>query len=153
MYQKETLEWIEVQLQAAKEAGVSLLPVVHHNVLQQHAMLSKGYTLDNAADLKALFDQYGIHFGFSGHTHSQNIVKEDLGQVNYTEVVNGAFSIYPAIIGQLSLDDTSIHYQKLNLIWLRGQKSTNLVIQICRITLPTYKLSLTIPVTSWSTMC
>ncbi|MCG9871890.1 metallophosphoesterase [Streptococcus suis] len=112
---KETLEWIEIQLQAAKETGVSLIPVVHHNVLQQHAMLSKGYTLDNAADLKTLFNQYGIQFGFSGHTHSQNIVKEDLGQVNYTEVVNGAFSIYPAIIGQLSLDDTSIHYQKTQL--------------------------------------
>ncbi len=43
---------------------MSLIPVVHHNVLQQHAMLSKGYTLDNAADLKALFNQYGIQFGF-----------------------------------------------------------------------------------------
>ncbi|HFI0126080.1 TPA: metallophosphoesterase [Streptococcus suis] len=112
---KETLDWIDVQLQAAKEAGVSLIPVVHHNVLQQHAMLSKGYTLDNAADLKTLFNQYGIQFGFSGHTHSQNIVEEDLGQVSYTEVVNGAFSIYPAIIGQLSLDDASIHYQKTQL--------------------------------------
>lgn len=112
---KETLDWIDVQLQAAKEAGVSLIPVVHHNVLQQHTMLSKGYTLDNASDLKALFNQYGIQFGFSGHTHSQNIVEEDLGQVNYTEMVNGAFSIYPAIIGQLSLDDASIHYQKTQL--------------------------------------
>ncbi|MBY4955129.1 metallophosphoesterase [Streptococcus suis] len=112
---KETLDWIDVQLQAAKEAGVSLIPVIHHNVLQQHDMLSKGYTLDNAADLKALFNQYGIQFGFSGHTHSQNIVEEDLGQVSYTEVVNGAFSIYPAIIGQLSLDNASIHYQKTQL--------------------------------------
>lgn len=112
---KETLDWIEVQLQAAKEAGVNLIPVVHHNVLQQNAMLSKGYTLDNAADLKALFNQYGIQFGFSGHTHSQNIVEEDLGQVSYTEVVNGAFSIYPAVIGQLSLGNASIHYQKTQL--------------------------------------
>lgn len=78
-------------------------------------MLSKGYTLDNAVDLKALFNQYGIQFGFSGHTHSQNIVEEDLGQVSYTEVVNGAFSIYPAVIGQLILDDTSIRYQKTQL--------------------------------------
>ncbi|HEM3618343.1 TPA: metallophosphoesterase [Streptococcus suis] len=112
---KKTLDWIDVQLQAAKQAGVSLIPVVHHNVLQQHAMLSKGYTLDNAVDLKALFNQYGIQFGFSGHTHSQNIVEEDLGQVSYTEVVNGAFSIYPAVIGQLILDDTSIRYQKTQL--------------------------------------
>ena len=112
---KETLDWIDVQLQAAKEAGVSLIPVVHHKVLQQHAMLSKGYTLDNAADLKALFNQYGIQFGFSGHTHSQNIVEEDLGQVSHTEVVNGAFSIYPAVIGQLNLDDASIRYQKTQL--------------------------------------
>ncbi|HEM3587745.1 TPA: metallophosphoesterase [Streptococcus suis] len=112
---KETLDWIDVQLQAAKEAGVNLIPVVHHNVLQQHAMLSKGYTLDNAADLKALFNQYSIQFGFSGHTHSQNIVEEDLGQVSYSEVVNGAFSIYPAIIGQLSLGNASIHYQKTQL--------------------------------------
>lgn len=71
--------------------------------------------MDNAADLKALFNQYGIQFGFSGHTHSQNIVEEDLGQVSYSEVVNGAFSIYPAVIGQLNLDDASIHYQKTQL--------------------------------------
>ncbi len=112
---KESLDWIETQLKAAKEAGVRVIPVVHHNVLQQHKMLTKGYTLDNAADLKVLFNQYGVTFGFSGHTHSQNIVEEDLGEVSYTEVVNGAFSIYPAVIGRFHLDEIGIQYQKSQL--------------------------------------
>lgn len=125
---KETLGWIEEQLKLAEEAGVRVIPVVHHNVLQQHALLSKGYTLDNAADVKALFDQYSIPFGFSGHTHAQNIVTEDLGQVSYTEVVNGAFSIYPAIIGRLNLTEAGLNYQKSQLdmaTWAEKHESTD----------------------------
>ena len=40
MYQKETLNWIDVQLGAAKQAGEYLLSITMS--LQQHAMLKKG---------------------------------------------------------------------------------------------------------------
>lgn len=125
---KETLDWMEEQLQAAEEAGVQALPVVHHNVLRQHHMLSKGYTLDNAIDVKRLLDRYGVQFGFSGHTHAQNIVSEDLGKTTYTEVVNGAFSVYPAVIGQVTVDKSGLDYQKGQLdtaFWAKNAQPTN----------------------------
>lgn len=125
---KETLDWMEEQLQAAEEAGVQALPVVHHNVLRQHHMLSKGYTLDNTIDVKRLLDHYGVQFGFSGHTHAQNIVSEDLGKTTYTEVVNGAFSVYPAVIGQVTVDKSGLDYQKGQLdtaFWAKKAQPTN----------------------------
>nr|WP_238595403.1 metallophosphoesterase [Streptococcus suis] len=125
---KETLDWMEEQLQAAEEAGVQALPVVHHNVLRQHHMLSKGYTLDNTIDVKRLLDRYGVQFGFSGHTHAQNIVSEDLGKTTYTEVVNGAFSVYPAVIGQVTVDKSGLDYQKGQLdtaFWAKNAQPTN----------------------------
>ncbi|MFI3150510.1 metallophosphoesterase [Streptococcus suis] len=125
---KETLDWMEEQLQAAEEAGVQALPVVHHNVLRQHQMLSKGYTLDNTIDVKRLLDRYGVQFGFSGHTHAQNIVSEDLGKTTYTEVVNGAFSVYPAVIGQVTVDKSGLDYQKGQLdtaFWAKKAQPTN----------------------------
>lgn len=125
---KETLDWMEEQLQAAEEAGVQALPVVHHNVLRQHHMLSKGYTLDNTIDVKRLLDRYGVQFGFSGHTHAQNIVSEDLGKTTYTEVVNGAFSVYPAVIGQVTVDKSGLDYQKGQLdtaFWAKKAQPTN----------------------------
>ncbi|HFR3702844.1 TPA: metallophosphoesterase [Streptococcus suis] len=125
---KETLDWMEEQLQAAEEAGVQALPVVHHNALRQHHMLSKGYTLDNTIDVKRLLDRYGVQFGFSGHTHAQNIVSEDLGKTTYTEVVNGAFSVYPAVIGQVTVDKSGLDYQKGQLdtaFWAKNAQPTN----------------------------
>ncbi|MGQ7393222.1 metallophosphoesterase [Streptococcus suis] len=125
---KETLDWMEEQLQAAEEAGVQALPVVHHNVLRQHHMLSKGYTLDNTIDVKRLLARYGVQFGFSGHTHAQNIVSEDLGKTTYTEVVNGAFSVYPAVIGQVTVDKSGLDYQKGQLdtaFWAKNAQPTN----------------------------
>lgn len=112
---KKTLNWIENELKAAKAAGVRVIPVIHHNVLDQNKRHSKGFTLDNAVDVKVLFERYGIAFGFSGHTHAQNIRQEKLGQTLYTEVVNGAFSIYPAVIGKLSVSDSGVDYQKSQL--------------------------------------
>lgn len=128
---KETLEWMHQQLQEAQDAGVTVIPVIHHNVLDHHEQVTTGFTVDNASDVRALFAQFpNVFFGLSGHIHSQHIATETLGAGHrYTEVVNGAFSIYPAVVGTFSLlDDGSIHYQRTTLetdAWAQATQQTN----------------------------
>lgn len=110
-----TLDWLEAQLKEAETAGVTVLPVLHHNVLDQHPVLHTGYTLDNASDLRHLFATYGVHYNLSGHTHAQQIVQTQLDGSTYTEVVTGAFSIYPAAIGKLTMTAGNLLYQKETL--------------------------------------
>lgn len=112
---KETLQWIKNQLEEAQSAGVQVLPIMHHNVLDHHATLTHGFTLDNAVDLRELYDQYGISLTFSGHIHTQHIAHSDGKQSRLTEVVNGAFSMYPMTIGRLSLKEEHLIYQQTKL--------------------------------------
>lgn len=112
---KETLAWIKEQLEEAQSAGVSVVPVMHHNVLNQHASPTQGFTLDNAVDVRELYDQYGISLTFSGHIHTQHIAQLKGEHSTLTEVVNGAFSMYPMTIGRLSLKENRLIYQQTGL--------------------------------------
>lgn len=107
----ETLEWLEGELVKAEEAGVEVIPVLHHNVLDQHPLLTEGYTLDNASEVRTLLADYGVSFLVSGHTHVQNYRQE----AGLTELVNGAFSVYPASIGEVRFTESQLSYQQLQL--------------------------------------
>ncbi|MER0122136.1 metallophosphoesterase [Streptococcus sp. ZJ93] len=112
---KETLNWIKEQLEEAEAAGVQVIPVMHHNVLDQHATPTRGFTLDNAVDVRELYNQYGISLTFSGHIHTQHISRSEGKQSSLTEVVNGAFSMYPMTIGRLSLKEKRLIYDQTRL--------------------------------------
>lgn len=112
---KETLKWLKTQLEEARLAGVKVVPVMHHNVLDQHTALTRGFTLDNAGDLRELYDQYGISLTFSGHIHTQSISQLKGERSSLTEIVNGAFSMYPMTIGRLSLKEERLIYQQTRL--------------------------------------
>lgn len=126
---KKTLSFIEKQLSAAKEQGALVIPVMHHNVLNQHQQPQQGYTLDNAPDLRKLYAKYDQKITLSGHIHTQNIKQDTLiGGTSLTEIVTGAFSIPPASIGELRFEKDSLYYQQLALdmkLWLKKQSATN----------------------------
>lgn len=42
---RETLDWVEQQLQEAEEKGVQVLAVSHQNLLQHNSLLSFGYVM------------------------------------------------------------------------------------------------------------
>lgn len=130
LVRKETLNWMEQQLQVAQEAGVRVIPVIHHNIIDHHEQPTKGFTVDNASDVRAILAKYpSVTLGFSGHIHSQHIA-QDLLSTNqrYTEVVNGAFSIYPAVVGKLTYDENGLHYRHSELqtnSWATASQQTN----------------------------
>ena len=107
----KTLDWLEGELAKAEEAGVEVLPVLHHNLLDQHPLLTEGYTLDNASQVRALLVDYGTKLVVSGHTHVQNYRQEE----GLTELVNSAFSVYPATIGEVRFVGHHLQYQQRTL--------------------------------------
>ncbi|MDY4761403.1 metallophosphoesterase [Streptococcus thoraltensis] len=126
---KATLDFIEQQLEAAQKEDALLIPVMHHNVLNQHRQPQQGYALDNAPDLRALYAKYGQKLALSGHIHTQNIERDKLsGGSKLTEIVTGAFSISPASIGELTFGKNSLHYRQKVLDmkpWLKEKELKN----------------------------
>lgn len=122
---QKTLRFVEKQLKQAKKAGAQIIPIMHHNVLDQHKRPTRGYTLDNATVLRELYKQYPPLVAFSGHIHTQNIQQQSLEHPHMlTEIVTGAFSLYPSSISELRIDEQKFSYQQKSLdmaSWARGK--------------------------------
>lgn len=124
----QTLKWIDEQLEQAKKDNISIIPIMHHNVLSHHDMLNKGYQLDNALDLMEIYDKHHVKLSFSGHIHTQSIKEQTLGDTPHTEIVTQAFSLTPTPIGNLKLINNAIHYDYKTLDWqyfLKKYETTN----------------------------
>lgn len=114
---EETLAWIEEQLKQAKEDGVFILPIAHHNLLSQSRMYTTQCTIENSDEVVALFKEYEIPLFCSGHLHVQRIrrYKDEPGMPDdawgIREIVTDALSIPPCQYGELEWkEDGSLSY-------------------------------------------
>ncbi len=104
----ETLAWLEVHLQVAKEHGIRVLPVAHHNLLSESRLYKTECTLENYDEAIALFEKYEVPLYVSGHLHAQRIKKhkpspgtpEDAYGIS--EIVLSPYSMPPNQYGELS---------------------------------------------------
>jgi hypothetical protein len=106
-----TLTWMAGILKHARAQGVTVLPVIHHNLLSHNAFLNDGYVLDNAADVRELFAKYGVKVDLTAHTHMQSIKSED----GLTEVTTESFAINDSTIGQIEVTPDKMVYSVLKL--------------------------------------
>lgn len=106
---KETLMWIESVFEDAKKSGATVLPVLHHNLLEHNDFMTKGFTLDNNEEVKALFLKYDIPVVFTGHTHVQDIAHEEN---TLYDVTTAAFSVMTPSIGKVTFDNNQVSYEK-----------------------------------------
>lgn len=107
--EKETLTWIESVFEDAKKSGATVLPVLHHNLLEHNDFMTKGFTLDNNEEVKALFLKYDIPVVFTGHTHVQDIAHEEN---TLYDVTTAAFSVMTPSIGKVTFDNNQVSYEK-----------------------------------------
>lgn len=105
-----TLEWIEAQLRAAWESGVTVLAAGHQNLFQ-HSIFRSGYVIDRADALSALFREYGVSLYLSGHLHIQHVKTE----AGITEIASSALCSYPCQYGVLCSSEGKIHYETKRL--------------------------------------
>lgn len=109
LLKKETLTWIESVLEDTKKSGATVLPVLHHNLLKHNDFMTKGFTLDNEEEVKALFLKYDIPVVFTGHTHVQDIAHEEN---TLYDITTAAFSVMAPSIGKVTFDNEQFSYEK-----------------------------------------
>lgn len=106
-YLKErTYWWLEDELKKAKEAGDKVITVTHQNLYAHNEKLSFGYQLYNGEELTELLEEYGVLCNFSGHIHTQSIVKGKL-----PEVATSSLAMSPLQYGELSFAGNSMDYR------------------------------------------
>lgn len=105
----ETLVWVESLLQEAYESRATVLPILHHNLLEHNDFMTNGFTIDNAPAVQELFIEYDAKVAFSGHTHVQDIAHKE--ETLY-DITTAAFSIMTPSIGEITIDNNQFSYQK-----------------------------------------
>lgn len=112
-----TLEWMGGILEEAREQGVLVIPIAHHNLLNQSRMYTVQCTMDNYQQVVELLQHYRIPLFFSGHLHVQRMRKYKSepgvpdGEYGIQEIVTDALSIPPCQYGELNWqEDGSLEY-------------------------------------------
>jgi 3',5'-cyclic AMP phosphodiesterase CpdA len=88
------LAWLQHKL--PQVAGDQILVMIHHNVIehlpnQSKTALGRRYMLDNAADLLAVLQAFGVQLLFTGHLHIQDIAQYQ----EIYEITTGSLVSYP----------------------------------------------------------
>ena len=132
---ESTLAWMDEQLLKAREQGIFVLPIAHHNLLAQSRMYTTQCAMDNNKEVISLLQKYELPLFFSGHLHVQRIRKHKSepgvpeGTYGIQEIVTDALSIPPCQYGEvLWEEDGSISYATRAVdvsAWARKNGSTN----------------------------
>lgn len=118
--QPETLEWIAEQLAAAQDCGARVIAMSHQSLLVHFPLFTFGYQLNNAKQLAALYEQYGVRLNLSGHLHLQHIAAQN----GVTEIATSALSVWPHHYAEITLSGGAAHYAAKPLDvsgWARAQ--------------------------------
>ena len=100
-----SFQWIEAQLQKAREEGRFVLVAGHQNVFQ-HSIFRGGYVIQEAQRLQVLLRRYGVPLCLSGHLHTQHVQSED----GLTEIATSALCSYPCQYAVLTAEDGRLRY-------------------------------------------
>lgn len=88
--QEETLVWMEEQMEKAKEAGVTVIPVGHHNLLPQSSLYTTDCALENYQEITDFFESWEIPVYVSGHLHVQRLKQHDRREMPEEKLGPGA---------------------------------------------------------------
>lgn len=115
---ESTLAWMDEQLARAKEEGVLVIPIAHHNLLSQSRMYTTQCAMENNGEVIDLLQKYRLPLFFSGHLHVQRMRKHKAepgvpeGAYGIAEIVTDALSIPPCQYGYIRWEeDGSITYE------------------------------------------
>lgn len=104
---EETLTWMENQLEEAREKGITVIPIAHHNLLKESILYPTDCTLENSQDVIELLESFRVPLYISGHLHLQRTKKhkpepgESEEAYHISEVVADSIAISPCRYGVL----------------------------------------------------
>lgn len=104
---EETAAWIAGQLADAQKAGCRVIAVSHQNLLDHSSMFSKGFTMDGAQALRALYARADVPVNLSGHIHMQHIRQAD----GLCDIATSSLAVSPNQYGVLTLTPQTLDYR------------------------------------------
>lgn len=114
---EETLEWMDEQLAAAREKGIFVLPIAHHNLLAQSRMYTTQCAMENNDEVIGLLQKYRLPLFLSGHLHVQRIRQHRSepgapeSEYGIQEIITDSLAIPPCQYGVLTWkEDGSAEY-------------------------------------------
>lgn len=105
-----TLGWMETHLRVAKEHGIQVIVLAHHNLLQESRLFTTQCEMENGPEVTALLEKYQVPLYISGHLHVQRIREHVTGpglegtQDGIHEIVLSPYSFPNNQYGMLSWD-------------------------------------------------
>lgn len=105
-----TLGWMETHLRVAKEHGIQVIVLAHHNLLQESRLFTTQCEMENGPEVTALLEKYQVPLYISGHLHVQRIREHVTGpglegtQDGIHEIVLSPYSFPDNQYGMLSWD-------------------------------------------------
>ena len=125
MIKTETYEWIDKELKAADEDGVILLPVAHHNLLEESKVYVDDCTIEHSEELIQKLEGENIPLFLSGHLHVQHFMRNNSFGIH--EIVTSSLSTPPCQYGVLEyMEDESFSYHTRQVDmekWARRHRS------------------------------
>ncbi|MDK2780273.1 MAG: hypothetical protein PWP61_570 [Trichococcus sp.] len=111
----EAYAWLDGYFELQDETVQAVQLIGHHPLLNHTGRLGGGFVLENAEEAIDYFAEKGIQTSFAGHIHAQDISEAADTQTPFYEVVTGALSIFPNAIGEITLSDEELAYQRKSL--------------------------------------
>jgi 3',5'-cyclic AMP phosphodiesterase CpdA len=114
---QDTLQWIEKCCALAREKGVNLITVMHHNILDHCDVIQKGYILNNNGEAIDTFKANNMNLVLSGHIHIQDISSYKKDQYTIYDIVTSSLAVYPHNYGILEYcaQDADFSYRSLKV--------------------------------------
>lgn len=97
----ETYDWIEEVLEYAWDEGADVIPVAHHNLLDQSEIYVDDCTIEHSEQLIRLLEDWDVPLFLSGHLHVQHTKQHDDGR-GIWEMVTSSLATPACQFGVLS---------------------------------------------------
>ena len=112
-----TYEWMTGIVTEAVERGITVIPMAHHNLMDESRLFTTECTMADNERLIALLESWRCPVFMSGHLHLQRMLKHETGEdYGIYEIVGGSFSIPPCKYGILEWkEDGTLDYRTKEL--------------------------------------
>lgn len=124
----ETYDWIEEQMEDAWNNDMYVIPVAHHNLLDESEVYVADCTIEHSRQLIDILDGWEISLFLSGHLHVQHMMEEEGFTYPIREIVTGSLTTPRCHYGILTYQDNENYdYQakQVNMErWARDNHST-----------------------------
>lgn len=106
----DTYDWIDQQLEAAWDDGMNIIPVAHHNLLDQSEIYVDDCTIEHGEQLVERLEDWNVPLFLSGHLHVQHTKRSDEDR-GIWEMVTSSLATPACQYGVLKFrDDGSFDY-------------------------------------------